>query len=77
LAIDKKNILYTNYWITTIIITVFAILLLGCVLYQYNLFAKGLKSFNDVIFADGALSDNNQLWEIVYNKMLTADQYCY
>lgn len=36
----------------------------------------GFGSFNDAMFGDGAVSDNNQILEIMYNDVLMSKVYC-
>lgn len=39
-------------------------------------FDIGFDSFNSVMFGDGAVSDNNQMLEILYNNILMSRVYC-
>jgi hypothetical protein len=41
-----------------------------------TIFSSGFGSFNDVMFGDGAVSDNNQIYEILYNNILMGKIYC-
>lgn len=41
-----------------------------------TIFSSGFGSFNDVMFGDGAVSDNNQIYEILYNNILMGRIYC-
>ena len=54
------------------ILTIVSILLVT----QVVLYSYGLYSFNEVVFADGAVSDNMQLLEFLYNKVTMFYQYC-
>lgn len=75
LCTDHLN--YTNYVITTWFVLAVAVFIISTMVGQYVLFSSGLHSFNNVIFADGSVSDNNQLLEIIYNEMLTTRSYCH
>ena len=52
------------------------LLLAGTMVASVVLFEKGVMSFNEVVFADGAVSDNMQLLEFLYNKITMVYQYC-
>jgi hypothetical protein len=43
---------------------------------QCFLFQTGMESYNQIIFASSAVSNNNQLLEIVYNRATTLYTYC-
>lgn len=43
---------------------------------QIFIYIQGLESYNEVIFADAAVSDNMQMLEILYNKIIMYEQYC-
>jgi len=44
---------------------------------QVYLYKAGLDSFNMVVFADAAVSDNNQLFELAYNRIVMTKSYCF
>ena len=60
--------------------TVFIVLVCSLLMVQFFslrvIFDTGFDSFNSVMFGDGAVSDNNQMLEILYNNILMSKVYC-
>lgn len=52
-----------------------ACLLSGLVVTTYILFNLGLYEIKDIFFADGAVSDNMQLTEFMYNRGMNFKQF--
>jgi hypothetical protein len=61
-------------------LTALLLFLAACMTLQFFslrvLFEQGFRSFNDVMFGDGAVSDNNQILEIMYNDVHMSRIYC-
>lgn len=53
----------TTSWQALLVSLIIILAMIG----QYSLFRSGMTSVNNVIFADGSVSDNNQLLEMIYN----------
>lgn len=60
----------------SIILLIISILLVIEFFSLRKLFVVGFDSFNNVMFGDGAVSDNNQILEIMYNDVLMSRVYC-
>lgn len=56
-----RDISYPQLKLTTIILFIVTLLLSAIVVTQVKLYSSGLLSYNEVVFADGAVSDNMQL----------------
>lgn len=52
------------------------VLVIGFFYGLQTIFSSGFGSFNDVMFGDGAVSDNNQIYEMLYNNILMGKIYC-
>ena len=60
-ALHIKKVPYKGFYAVTVVISVIVLIIYSCIASQYIIYDRGLSSFNEVIFADGAVSDNNQL----------------
>lgn len=56
-----RDIPYPQLKLTTIILFIVTLFLSAIVVTQVKLYSSGLLSYNEVVFADGAVSDNMQL----------------
>lgn len=64
------------HYITIVLIILFVIIM-GTIACLFVLETRGLDSFNEIIFADSAVSDNMQLMEMIYNSIIMLGQHCH
>lgn len=75
-AAAKEQVKYPLLQYTTAALSLLFVLALTAVGCQLFVQVRGLASFNEVIYADSAVSDNMQLLEILYNNIMMFDQHC-